>query len=220
MIKNPDQNITHIIAENLSDAKTKLDGSFDGAIIDLKLGDDEHAGNEIATEIRNTLDRIPLIFYTAFPESVDEHPAILEIIPRGDKTYEYAMNILKAVYNTGITRIMGGRGEIESLLHTVFTKNILSQIENWKKYGEEDPEKTEQALLRHTLNHLIQQIDEDCNACFPEEFYLYPLSTSNVQTGSVVKEKNWRAKFCDFDSRLRLVHQEKWRIQDRSLSPC
>ena len=56
-------------------------------------------------------------------------------------------------------------------------------------YGKEDPERTEKALLRYTLNHLFQLLEEGDERCFPEEVYLHPPLSGNVTTGSIVNEK-------------------------------
>ena len=84
---------------------------------------------------------------------------------------------------------MGGRGIIEENLSKVFLKNLLPQIDTWISYGEIDPERTEKALLRYTLNHLFQLLEEDGERCFPEEFYLYPPVSEEITTGSIVKEE-------------------------------
>ncbi len=84
---------------------------------------------------------------------------------------------------------MGGRGLIEQRLSEVFLENLQPQIKTWISYGEEDSEQTEKALLRYTLNHLLQLLEEDGERCFPEEFYLYPPVSEGITTGSIVKEK-------------------------------
>ena len=84
---------------------------------------------------------------------------------------------------------MGSRGLIEQRLNEVFLKNLRSQIQTWISYGKEDPERTEKALLRYTLNHLFQLLEEGDERCFPEEVYLHPPLSDNITTGSIVKEK-------------------------------
>ena len=84
---------------------------------------------------------------------------------------------------------MGGRGIIEQTLSQVFLENLLPQIDKWIHYGEDDSSRTEKALLRHTLNHLLQLLDDDADSCFPEEVYLHPPLNDDIRTGSLVKEK-------------------------------
>ena len=194
--ENSDTFIITEIARTLSQAKEKLDNSFDGAIIDLKLREeennkeDERGGNKINQEIYNSLFRIPIIYYTGLPnlaEDTDDSP-VLAVFTKGEKTYRDAIDMLIDVYNTGITRILGGRGKIEKLLRDVFIRNLLPQRVTWIKHGKKNSDETEKALLRYTINHLIQQLDEDCKEYFPEEFYLSSLGDV-IQTGCIVQEK-------------------------------
>ena len=76
-------------------------------------------------------------------------------------------------------------------MRDVYLENLLPQIETWISYGEAyketDPKRTERALLRYTLNHLLQLLEEDEERCFPEEFYLYPSVLDRITTGSIVQ---------------------------------
>ncbi|HLC14699.1 MAG TPA: response regulator, partial [Thermodesulfovibrionia bacterium] len=100
------------------------------------------------------------------------------------------------IYDTGLTRIMGGRGKIEETLNEVFLKNLLPQCNTWVDYGRRDSSKTEKALLRFTLNHLMQLLDDDGDQCFPEEVYLYPPLSDGIKTGSIVVKKKNKDSLC------------------------
>lgn len=182
-----DLNVKYEIAEDPEEASNKIDDSYDGAIIDLYLGDNEEGGNEIVRQLYDSFTRIPVIFVTAFADQVPDHPSIIKIRRREDGTYESDLLLLQGIHNTGLTRIMGGRGLIEQRLRDVFLENLLPQINKWISYGAADPERTEKALLRYTLNHLLQLLEEDEEHCFPEEFYLYPSVLDRITTGSMVK---------------------------------
>ena len=181
--------VEYEIAEDLPNALEKIDGSYDGAIIDLRLGNDESGGNEIVRQLHDPFTRIPIIFVTAFVSEVIDHPSVIKKRHRTIETYDSDLTLLQGIYNTGLTRIMGGRGVIEENLTEVFLNNLLPQIETWVSYGEKDSERTERALLRYALNHLIQFLGEDEERCFPEEVYLYPHVSEKITTGSIVKEK-------------------------------
>ena len=88
---------------------------------------------------------------------------------------------------------------MEKNLTEVFFKSLLPQIETWVSYGkeylEEEPERTEKALLRYTLNHLFQLLEEDDKDCFPEEVYLSPPLLDTITTGSIVEEKATNRRF-------------------------
>ena len=187
---NDDENNRNVepdTAANLSEASNKIDGSYDGAIIDLVLDNDEDGGNKIVRQLGDSFTRIPIIFVTAFPKDVADHPSIIYTRRRSDGVYTSDLLLFQRIYNTGLTRIIGGRGLIEQRLSEVFLKNLLPQIKRWISYGETDPERTEKALLRYTLNHLIQLLEEDEEDCFPEEVYLYPSVLDRMTTGSMVK---------------------------------
>lgn len=184
-----DLNVICEFATSVSEACSKIDGSYDGAIIDLKLGDDEEGGNEIVRQLDDAFTRIPIIFVTGFTDLVNFHPSVIRTRSRDEAKYESDLLLFKEICNTGLTRIMGGRGDIEKHLTEVFLKNLLPQIETWVSYGKEDSERTEKALLRHTLNHLFQLLEEDDESCFPEEVYLHPPISDKISTGSIVKER-------------------------------
>jgi CheY-like chemotaxis protein len=187
--------VTFEVAESLSEALSKIDGSFDGAIIDLKLGDDDEGGNTVVSQFSETLTRVPVIFVTGFVDLVEDHPSIIHKRARGSESYESDLNMLKRISDTGLTRIMGGRGIIEKTLSKVFLENLLPYNDKWVAYGETDSSRTEKALLRHALSHLLQLLDDDEDCCFPEEVYLTPPLTDKIRTGSVVKEKSSEQRF-------------------------
>ncbi len=187
--------VEYEIAEDLLSALSKIDGSYDGAIIDLRLGNDKEGGNKIVRQLHDPFTRIPIIFVTAFVSEVIDHPSVIKKRHRTVETYDSDLALFQGIYNTGLTRIMGGRGIIEENLTEVFLKNLLPQIETWVSYGETDLERTEKALLRYALNHLFQLLEEGEENCFPEEVYLSPPLLDTITTGSIVKEKTGEQQF-------------------------
>ena len=184
-----DLSVEYEIAEDIPDALNKIDGSYDGTIIDLRLGDEEEGGNEIVRQLGRSFTRIPIIFVTGYVDLVNDHPAIIKKRARASEPYESDLMLFHKISNTGLTRIMGGRGIIEQTLSQVFLGNLIPQIDKWIDYGEDGSSRTEKALLRHTLNHLLQLLDDDADRCFPEEVYLYPPLNDDIRTGSLIKEK-------------------------------
>ena len=182
--------VDYKIAVNPVEASDIIDASYDGAIIDLKLDDDDEGGNRVVNELYDTFARIPIIFVTAYSDLVVDHPSVIKIRRREDGTYLSDLLYFQKIGDTGLTRIMGGRGLIEQKLREVFVQNLLPQIDTWISYGETykdtEPDRTEKALLRHALNHLYQ-ILEGNEPYFPEEVYLYPPMSDNITTGSIVK---------------------------------
>lgn len=184
-------------AINLEVAIQKLDNTFDGAIIDLKLGEQGDEGNQVTKKIEESYFRIPVLILTGTPDAVDSAGAIIKVLKKGDTNtgYEDILKCFLGIYKTGLTQIMGGRGKIEKTLGKVFRQNLLPQKDKWITYGKIDSSRTEKALLRHTLSHLFQLLDDDAELFFPEEVYLTPPLTDKIRTGSVVKEKSGETKF-------------------------
>jgi CheY-like chemotaxis protein len=184
-----DYQIDLIECASLDQAIEKLDNSFDGAIIDLKLSKHETAGNQVVRRIEDVQFRIPVAILTGTPASAVPGSHSIGVFKKGETGYAEIFDKFCAIYNTGLTRIMGGRGEIEKTLNSVFNKMLMPQNHIWVSYGMQDSARTEKALLRHTLNHLLQLLDDEEEHCFPEEVYISPALDPRLQTGSLVERK-------------------------------
>ena len=192
--------IESVICKSLDEALETLDNTFDGAIIDIRLSESENGGkskeggNKVIQKIIDSFFRIPIAVYTAnssyWDETLVDDIWLIDIFIKGDAetNFEDILDKFWEIYNTGLTRIMGGRGTIDQCLNEVFLKNLLPQIKKWISYGETNPERTEKALLRYTLNHLYQLLEDDDENYFPEEFYLHPTVTDKITTGNIVAE--------------------------------
>ena len=187
--QNPDRNINLVQCKTVDQALKKFDNSFDGAIIDLKLAGEGDEGNQVTKMIEESFYRIPVAILTGTPENAIDDFTYIGVFKKGEITYPNLFDKFWDIYNTGITRIVGGRGLIEEKLAKVFNHNFLPRKQQWIKYGNEDSARTEKALLRHTLNHLSQLLDDDEGRCFPEEVYLAPPLIEDTRTGSIVKER-------------------------------
>ena len=187
-----DLSINLIECKTVDEALQIVDNSFDGAIIDLKFPSGDDKGKEVWTKIRESFFRIPVIIHTGTPDSIDEDDRLflVSVLKKGEADYKTEiLDSFYDIYNTGMTRIIGGRGKIEETLNEVFLKNLLPQLEIWKNYGKSDTQRTEKALLRFTLNHLIQLLDDDEDQFFAEEVYIYPPHSSALRTGSILPHK-------------------------------
>ena len=196
--REKNRDTTLVECKTLNEALRRLDNSFDAAIIDLKLADKGDEGNTVIEKIEQLFFRIPVAIFTGNPgsrnDNLNEKIMLIDVFIKGEIRYYQLLDRFWNIYNTGLTRIMGGRGIIEENLTKVFLKNLLPQLETWVSYGqkylEEDPERTEKALLRYALNHLFQLLEEDDEEYFPEEAYLYPPMSKKITTGSIVREDN------------------------------
>ena len=164
--REKERDIDLVECKTLQEALEKLDNSFDGAIIDLKLANyRNNEGNQVVEKIRESFFRIPIAIFTGNPgdwdHNLNEKTMLIDVFTKGETGHYELLDRFWEIYNTGLTRIMGGRGLIEQQLSEVFLKNLLPQIHAWVSYGAKDSERTEKALLRYTLNHLFQLLEED-----------------------------------------------------------
>lgn len=206
--------------KTVSEATLKIDNTFDGAIIDLRLGTEGGEGNQIASQINRDKFPIPIAILTGTPEAVDDSIPYIGVFTKGEPeaSFDNVLDLFWSVYCTGITRILGGRGSIQRMLGGVFWTNLMPKIDKWIEHTYRNPARVEDALLRYTLNHLLQLIDEDVEQCFPEEFYLHPPPTSDVRTGSILTERDTDNRFVVMSPSCDLViRQDGTRNTDRIL---
>ena len=175
-------------SENLDDALKQIDNSFDGVIVDLRLGPEGDAGNIVIKEIHNKY-RIPVAILTGTPGNADpDFKEIIKVYNKGETGLDEILNDLIQIYDTGLTKIFGGRGDIENAMNNVFWDNILPQLDSWKSHVERGAD-TEKALLRLTMNHLLEHLDKNSDHCIPEEMYVIPPFSSQIKTGCIIKNK-------------------------------
>lgn len=179
------RDIEIVESKTLEDSLKQIDNSFDGVIIDLKLGSEGDEGNRVINEIHNKY-RIPVAILTGTPGNADsEFREIIKVYKKGETGLDEILNDLIQIYDTGLTKIFGGRGHIEKTMNKVFWDNILPQLDSWKSYIESG-NLTEKALLRFTINHLLELLNDDFEICYPEEMYISPVLSDNIHTGSIV----------------------------------
>ncbi len=181
---------------DVDSAIQKLDSSYDGAIIDLCFGQKQDAGNDILHKIKESFYRLPVVVLTGTPDSVEiDFLKNIEVRKKGapESGFENIFNYFKDIYITGITDILGGKGIIEETLSKVFQENFLAQKNIWIKYANTDQEKVKRALLRHTLQHLLNILDQENEKYFPLEMFLYPISSNEIKNGKIYRclDKNY-----------------------------
>ena len=171
---------------------------FDAAIIDLRLGKDDlkGKGKEIIREIKSNL-RFPVFVLTGYLEDLDEDLRKENIfykvyISTGKDTIE-VLQEMTDIYRTGITKIIGRKGIIESTLQKVFWGNIAENMEYWKT-AIEDESKIEKVLSRHILAHLAESLkmteEGEFEKCHPAEVYIIPPIKKKFFTGDILKKRN------------------------------
>ena len=187
-IEDKERQIDLHISKTLDDAKKILSPSFDVAIVDLNLGDGVSDGEEVINKIKE-LFRIPVAILTGTPESADNEPPVVRVFTKGTHEFQEILDLLWEIHEIGLTKIMGGRGELEKRLNEVFLTNLVPSIYAWLDHGRIDKDKTEKALLRFALGHLVAELESDQSPFYPEEVYLAPPLDLTLKTGSLVRLK-------------------------------
>lgn len=187
--KNSDIKIDYEKFKTIEESKgSLLSPDFDAAIIDLKLskGKDTLDGLEIVKEIEDN-QRIPIFIVSGSISSIDdkEENAFLKKRNR-DSNFKDILSEIIEIYQTGITNILGRKGDIEKYLTNIFWNHLSNSMELWIKDKTRSPEEKQKSLLRYTLSHMQEYIDEEIAKYHPSEFYITAPIKSNLFTGDII----------------------------------
>lgn len=178
--------------KSAGDAKEALlSKEFDGAIVDLNLDQsspEEATGNEVLLEIVDQ-HRFPVFVVSGNLQNVDEslnsrESDFLKFFHR-DTPNDQIFDELIKIFNTGITKILGGRGKIEKSLGEIFWHHLANNFSVWPN---EDSSR-ERALLRYTVSHLSEYLDipdGDDKFYHEAEFYIKPPIKRFIATGDIL----------------------------------
>ena len=187
-VERNERQIEMRVCKTLVDATRNMDASIDAVVVDLNLGRDTSDGGEVIDQLKQHF-RVPVVILTGTPQDASEEPPVVRVFTKGEHGFDDVLHCLWEPYSIGLTRIMGGRGLLEDRLNTIFLNNLLPTLETWVGYGRVDATRTETALLRYALGHLVAGLDGDETPCYPEEAYLAPPLDDALTTGSLVKRK-------------------------------
>jgi len=200
--------LTTIFGENrenalgiLQDTKNK----FDGAIIDLDLksaGGQDSSGNDVIREIKDKL-RFPVFVISGnihnLNKELNQPNDFFKVVARDDGDFDYIKEFI-SIYDTGITNLLNRNGEIEGLINDIFWNHLSSSLNIWIKDVSRDSEQKEKSLLRYTLLHMLEYLDE--NNVHPSEFYITRPVKNTLSTGDLISFKGNRyvvlTPACDF----------------------
>ncbi|WP_404983767.1 response regulator [Cobetia marina] len=168
-----------------------LSREFDGAIIDLNLDSQNPqaaSGNVVLKAIVEQL-RFPVCVVSGNlsnldPDLSNKASAFLKFYNR-DVSNDIIFNSLVDIYSTGITQILGGRGQIEKSLTKTFWNHFANNFDVW--LGQDEFQ--ERLLLRYTLSHLLEYLDEpneDHKYYHEAEFYIMPPIKEVIATGDIL----------------------------------
>lgn len=191
--KTSEIKIIPIIVSTLNDAMNLLlNPIFDAAIVDLKLSDDkvELEGLTIIEEIRQNLV-FPIFIVSGSLGQVDhleENPLFRK--KSRDDDYKTILSEIVSIYNTGITKILGKKGEIDKYLNKIFWEHLSNSMDLWIGDEKRSPIEKQKSLLRYTLLHIQEYLEltEESNFEYyhPAEIYITPAIKENLFTGDIV----------------------------------
>jgi hypothetical protein len=177
--KNGTKIIPHPIF-NLSDAKDILIKSdFDAAIIDLKLSSNsiELEGMEIVNSILFKL-RFPVFIVSGSISQIEAPENTFFKKRLRDSDFTIVLKEITDIYNTGITNILGKRGEINHYLDKIFWNHLSESMDVWINDTSRTIVEKQQSLLRYTLLHIQEYLEVNesggFNDYYPIEFYINP----------------------------------------------
>jgi hypothetical protein len=199
--KKSDVSINPFVCRTLEEGLNALDKhSFDGAIVDLKLGQNDQVGqgNALVKKIL-LMQRFPIYIVSAHLQDLDpELEKRSEFIRCYKKTAEISevFDEVVDIYKTGITKIIGRRGLLDKYMDSIFWNHLSINIPYWVNKSKSI--NTERYLLRHTISHLQEYLElSDTQDSFDRyldiEFYIYPPVKKNIFTGDIVvhNDKNY-----------------------------
>jgi len=174
-----------------------LSSNFDCAIIDLNLdtsNPQEASGNGVLSEILKS-HRFPVFVVSGnlghlLPSIQGSVSTFLKLYDR-EKPNDEIFSEMKKIYLTGITDILGGRGDIEKKLGEIFWNHLANDLDVWT----EKDNLHESALLRYTVSHLSEYLDtpSDQSGYYHEaEFYIKPPIREHIASGDIVQKGDMR----------------------------
>lgn len=191
--KKSDVQIEAEVIDNLEDAKNSLiSPDYDAAIIDLKLSSNsvDLEGLEIVDEIQNKL-RFPMFIVSGSLGQVEREESAFFKKRSRDGNFKEILTEITDIYKTGVTNILGRKGTIEEYLNSIFWNHMSNSMDLWINDSTRTPQEKENSLLRYTLLHMQEHIDEELEKYHPSEFYITKPIKKNLFTGDIVElEKN------------------------------
>ncbi len=186
--KTSDIKISFVVKEDLSSAKDALiSPDFDGAIVDLKLSaSNQLEGLEIVNEIEEN-QRFPIYIVSGSIAQVTKEENSFFKKKSRDSNFKEILNEIVQIYQTGITKILGKKGDFDKYLNNIFWKHLSNSMEFWINDSTRTSEEKQKSLLRHTISHMHEYIDEEVEKYHPSEFYIIPPIKTDLYTGDIVK---------------------------------
>ena len=174
-----------VIAESVDKAMEMIDSTYNGAIIDINLG--EHSGNEV---IHMITGKIKSTYCYIYRNSRYKCGFIRNsyLRKKGEANQEEIVTELCEISDTGLFSVISGVGIIEEAMTKIFWNNLYPQINIWKLKKSQGVD-TEKVLLRYVVSHIQELIDTEVPAYETEEMYIKPPVTNEIRTGGIYTSK-------------------------------
>lgn len=216
--KAPEIKFNIVVEKSLSNGLQILKSNvFDGATIDLKLSskDTEGEGNEIIREIRNKY-RFPIVVLSGYPDDLDdelrEENRFFRIYPRSSIMYSQILDDFIKIYSTGVTRILGIRGVINTLLDDIFWNRLSNSIDYWIKQSIPGSN-TEKIISRYIVTHLSEFLDLNEEGKFENyhvsEIYISPPVRKFLFTGDIITNTQTNQDYIVLSPACDMAHEGK-----------
>lgn len=182
---------------------------FDGAIVDLDLigsGGTDTSGNEVVKEIKENL-RFPTFVITGTPLHISAElnvpSSVFKVFERDEVDVMDTLDKFKTIKATGILNLLNRNGKIEELIQNIFWNHISTSLDNWALDNKRTSVEKEESLLRYTLLHMLEYLDE--SKVHPSEFYITSPVKDSLSTGDLISLDSIRyvvlTPACDFAPR-------------------
>lgn len=203
---------------SLSDNLIEFIGKVDFAIVDMTLNGDGQAGNTIINRMNTICSRIPTVIYTGTPDECDNEN-VLKVFKKTEKCNEI-FDFLYPIYQTGITEIIGHKGYLEKIINKYYQEVFIQQKELWiEKTTKVDPGIVKKALLRSSIYHIEELLNDPYDKALLEEFYVINFDTY-LKPGQLFKKKDDSKYFilltpaCDLVERTDKQRNQKYSIDN------
>lgn len=192
--ENVEHQITDVWIQSKDEAIAALknpDNIFDGAIVDLDLmgsGGTDTSGNEVVKEIKENL-RFPTFVITGTPYHLSAElnvpSSVFKVFERDEVDVIDTLDKFKSIKATGILNLLNRKGKIEELIQNIFWNHLSTSLNNWILDKKRNPEEKEDSLLRYTILHMLEYLDE--KNYHPSEFYITKPIKESIYTGDIVE---------------------------------
>ncbi|MGF7060711.1 hypothetical protein [Brassicibacter mesophilus] len=184
--QNSEMRIEIVVSNTFRDALKELEKEYNGVIVDINL-DEGNSGNFIIRTIIENY-RLPVAVMTGTPDTELEKDSPIKIYKKGEASYEQIVNNLIKSCATGLFNVIGGKGIIQKVMNQVFWNNLYPQIQLWENLYEQKID-VEKILLRYSIAHIQELIDDEVPNYITEEMYIKPPINDKLRTGSIIKSK-------------------------------